>query len=252
MACFVALTGVGTRLVARHFLFPTGGLARVEARAERPVALVARDGVPVHALRFDGASRDGRVAVVFHGNRETIEDNVELAGELVTRGLSVMLVEYRGYGHSEAADPSEEGLYLDAEAALDHLAASGVADDRITLVGRSLGTGVAAEMASRARGTRLVLITPYTSIPDVVTDVMPILPARLLMPDHFDTLSKCARIRVPTLVIHGDRDEVVPFWMGERLVASIAGARLLRVAGGRHGDLFGRSGLLDAIAGFAG
>jgi fermentation-respiration switch protein FrsA (DUF1100 family) len=162
----------------------------------------------------------------------------------------VLLVEYRGYGLSRGAEPSEEGLYDDAEAALDGLAARGVGPDRVVLWGTSLGTGVAAEMARRGRGAALVLVTPYTSLPDVVTDVVPLLPAGLLLPQRFDTLGKTAQIRVPTLVIHGDADEIVPFWMGTRLASAIPGARLLRVAGGRHGDLFlrDRERLLAAIS----
>jgi pimeloyl-ACP methyl ester carboxylesterase len=57
--------------------------------------------------------------------------------------------------------------------------------------------------------------------------------------DHFDTLAKSAEIRVPTIVLHGDADEIVPFWMGQRVAGAIPGARLLRVPGGHHGDLFG-------------
>jgi fermentation-respiration switch protein FrsA (DUF1100 family) len=152
----------------------------------------------------------------------------------------VLLVEYRGYGTSGGPEPTEEGLYLDAEAALDMLASKGVAPEKIVLWGTSLGTGVAAEMARRGRGSRLVLVSPYTSIPDLVTDVVPGVPARLLVADHFDTLAKSAEIRVPTIVLHGDADEIVPFWMGRRIAEAIAGARLLRVPGGHHSDLFGR------------
>ncbi|MFT3770353.1 MAG: alpha/beta hydrolase [Minicystis sp.] len=108
-------------------------------------------------------------------------------------------------------------------------------------------------MARRGRGAALVLVTPYTSIPDVVADAVPLLPAGLLVPHRFATLEKSAAIRVPTLVIHGDADEIVPFWMGHRLAEAIAGAKLLRVAGGRHGDLFARERdrLLGAIGAIA-
>ena len=118
------------------------------------------------------------------------------------------------------------------------------------LWGTSLGTGVAAEMARRGRGAALVLVTPYTSIPDVIASAVPLLPAGLLVPDRFDTLSKSSEIRVRTLIIHGDADEIVPFWMGQSLAGSIAGARLLTVAGGHHGDLFlrERDRLLGAIS----
>jgi fermentation-respiration switch protein FrsA (DUF1100 family) len=211
--------------------------------------LVARDGVPVRALELV-APPGARTIVHFHSNRETAESRVGLARSLHGRGFGVLLVEYRGYGASRNSAPSENGLYLDAETALDMLAQRGVGPDRVVLWGTSLGTGVAAEMALRGRGSRLVLVSPYTSIPDIVTGVVPFLPARMLMPDHFDTLAKTAAIRMPTLIIHGDADEIVPFAMGERLAREISGARLVRVSGGHHSDLFASDGerLLSEIA----
>jgi pimeloyl-ACP methyl ester carboxylesterase len=173
--------------------------------------------------------------------------------ELSQYGLGVVLPEYRGYGMVSDASPSEEGLYADAEAVLDNLNARGVASDRIVLCGMSLGTGVAAEMARRGRAAALILLAPFTSLPDVVTDVVPMLPARLLMPDRFDTLGKSPGIHVPTLVVHGAADEVVPEWMGREIAQTISGARFMSVPGAHHGDLFVRDGqrLLREIMNFA-
>jgi fermentation-respiration switch protein FrsA (DUF1100 family) len=244
----------GTRVLSRIYLFPIAevspGAVPVDFVARR---LVARDGVGVNAIELP-APHGARTVVHFHNNRETVEATAGFARALHARGLGVLLVEYRGYGRSAGALPTEEGLYLDAEAALDMLAVRGVTPDRIVLSGTSLGTGVAAEMARRGRGSRLVLVTPYTSIPDLVTDVAPGVPAGFLLADHFDTLSKAAAIHVPTLVIHGDADEIVPFAMGRRIAGAIAGARFIAVPRGRHGDLFALDGprLLDAIAVLAG
>ena len=232
-------------------MFPTRDLpAHGFAVGPAHLAFQARDGTTVHALELS-ADPGGRTIVDFHNNRETIENRLDVATKLHARGFGVLLVEYRGYGSSRGPEPSEEGLYLDAEAALDLLALRGVPAERIVLWGTSLGTGVAAEMARRGRGGALVLISPYTSIPDLVTDVVPGVPARLLLADHFDTLAKSANIRVPTTVVHGDADEIVPFWMGQRIAGAIPGARLVRVRGGHHGDLFGRDGdkLLEALVG---
>src|ERR1035438_7632383 len=164
------------------------------------------------------------------------------------------LEEYRGWGFAREASPSEDGLYADAEAALEALDERGTGPERVVLWGTSLGTGVAAEMARRERGARLVLVSPYTSIPGLVTAVARLVPAGLLVADHFDTLSKAAGILIPTLVIHGDSDEIVPYWMGERLTDAIAHARLVTVAGGHHGDLFEREGerLLSEVAALGG
>lgn len=242
----------GARLVARSYVFPA---AKTQA-AKFPedfarYSLVARDGVQVHAIGLE-APAGARTVVHFHNNRETIAASVALARAIHARGLGVLLVEYRGYGVSRDGAPTEAGLYLDAECALDMLAHRGIEAERIVLWGTSLGTGIAAEMARRGRGGRLVLVTPFTSIPGLVTDVVPFVPARLLVPDRFDTLAKADEIHVPTLIIHGDADEIVPLWMGERIARAIRGARLVRIAGARHGDLFARDGerLLSAIAAF--
>jgi uncharacterized protein len=245
-----ALTAtLAARASSRRFLFPVHDLPAPTAAPADVVErrFVARDGASVRALELTGPA-GARVVVDFHNNRETIERRVELARALRARGLGVLLVEYRGYGASPGS-PSEDGLYLDAEAALDALEATGVGPDRVVLAGTSLGTGVAAEMARRGRGDRLVLVTPYTSIPDLVTNAVPVAPGGLLVRDHFDTLTKAPHILARTLVIHGDADEIVPFWMGQRVATAIRGARLVRVAGGRHGDLFARAGgrLVDEI-----
>jgi fermentation-respiration switch protein FrsA (DUF1100 family) len=230
------------RLSSRRWIFPVHevGAAPLASDVTRH-AFPARDGTLVHALELE--ARDGAHTVVyFHNNRETAESRLDLAETLHRRGLGVLLVEYRGYGASHGTRPSEEGLYLDAEAALDMLARRGVSADRIVLWGTSLGTGVAAEMARRGRGARLILFTPYTSIPDLVTDRVPFVPGRIVVADHFDTLMKATEIAVPTVIVHGDADEIVPFWMGEQIARVVRGARLVRVPGGHHGDLFARGG----------
>ena len=241
--------GLASRVVARRFLFHAQDLRAAAPSGLVEQRVVARDGEPVHVLEL-GVAGASRVVVHFHNNREMAEDSAGIARELVARGLGVVLVEYRGYGASSAGSPTEDGLYADAEAALDLLASRGIGPERIILWGTSLGTGVAAEMARRGRGGRLVLVTPYTSIPDLVTDVAPFVPAGVLVPDHFDTLAKAGAIGIPTVVVHGDADEIVPFRMGERIAGAIHGARLLRVIGGRHGDLWSRAhaSLLEAIS----
>jgi pimeloyl-ACP methyl ester carboxylesterase len=251
VACVPAFVGflVLTRAAVVRFLFPgTREVARSIPPSFRVLTTTARDGVVVHALELLGPP-GARTIVHFHNSRDTAADAAELGESLHALGFGVLLVEYRGYGLSRGTVPSEEGLYDDAEAALDLLSARGVPEADVVLWGTSLGTGVAAEMARRGRGGALVLVTPYTSIPDVITAAAPLVPAHALVAHRFETLRKSAEIRIPTLVIHGDADEVVPFWMGDVLARSIARARLLRVSGGHHGDLFlrERDRLLAAI-----
>jgi alpha-beta hydrolase superfamily lysophospholipase len=218
--------------------------------------LRAADGVVVHALDLTAPRDDAPVVVVFHGNGESIGDWGDVAEALAARGLGVTVTEYRGFGVSaEVGSPSEEGLYRDAEAVLDDLAARGIGRDRIILLGQSLGTGVAAEMARREKGRRLVLISPYTAILDLTPKGLP-LPASILLADRFATLAKAPAIHLPTLIFHGDADEEVPFAMGQRLAGAIEGATLHVIPGGHHNDLFQRwlwrREIVEAIAEFAG
>jgi pimeloyl-ACP methyl ester carboxylesterase len=190
--------------------------------------------------------------VHFHGNAETVEQSAFLGRELKKRGMSVVLVEFRGYGRSRGSSPTEEGLYLDAAAILDLLATRGVGPDRVVLWGQSLGSGVAAEMAKRARGSRLALVAPYTSTVALAARVVPFLPLSLVMVDRFDTLSKAPSITVPTLVVHGDIDDVIPCEEGEKVSKALPHATFLKVPEGRHDNLYKSVSVMNALASHAG
>jgi hypothetical protein len=248
-ACVMLALFLGARALARTYVFPSWKVETAPLPSDaRHVVIEASDGAPVHALAFDGPP-GAPVVVHFHDSRQTVGHNADLGRAFVARGLGAWLVEYRGYGVA-GGETTEDGVYQDAEAVLDHLARAGVPSQRVLLWGASLGTGVAAEMARRGRGAALVLLSPFTSIPDVVSDAAPVVPARLLVGESFDTRAKARDIRVPALVVHGDEDEVVPFWMGETLSRELPSAQLHRVPGGRHGDLLARDGtrILDAAA----
>ena len=242
------------RSIGRHYLFPSQQIpVVVPPSSVEHWALRASDGETVHVLVVPGGKR-GCVVVHFHNNRETMVESLWLARGLAARGLDVVLAEYRGYGLSKAGTaPTEEGLYLDAEATLNELARRGYGAKRVILWGTSLGTGVAAEMARRHRGAGLVLISPYTSIPDLVRERSGVSLPGLLLPDRFDIASKAPAIHIPTLIIHGDADEVVPFSMGTRLARLIVGSTLVQVKAGKHGNLFANGGkpLIDRISSFA-
>jgi alpha-beta hydrolase superfamily lysophospholipase len=215
----------------------------------RLLSLRAADGALVVAAQFPPADDDAHTVVIFHGNGETIGWRVQLAQDLRAHGLGVVLAEYRGYGlASGSGPPNEAGLYRDAAALLDELERQGIGPRRVALMGISLGTGVAAEMTVRGRAASLILVSPYTSVTAMAAGVIPFLPTSLLCPDRFDTLSKAPRIRVPTLVIHGDADEVVPFAMGRQIASSIPRATLRVVHGSHHNDVLENGEIVVAIA----
>ncbi len=245
---------VAARLYYPRLLYPAPRVDRYAPAEARLLTLTSRDGVPVHATEFLG-SKDAPVIVYFHGNGVAMGDVLWMAREFWQRGLGVVVAEYRGYGlsaESPNASPSEAGLYEDAEAVLAALASRGIGSERVALFGESLGTGVAVEMAARGHGASLVLVTPYTSIPEVASRFAFGLPVRVLMSERFDSLAKASRVAIPALLLHGTDDGVVPYSMGMQLAAALPHARLITVQGGHHNDLFLGQGwrFFDEVANF--
>jgi uncharacterized protein len=181
--------------------------------------------------------------VHFHGNGEQLAHQTDLVRVFRAQGLGVFAVEYPGYGLAHTSKATEATIYTAAETALNHLRdVLGVRD--IVLQGQSLGTGVAVEMARRGHGTRLVLLSPYTSMPDMVSTLVPVLGHIVIVLDRFDSASKAPGISMPVLIFHGSGDELIPFRMGQRLAQRFPNATLETVAGAGHNDLFARGGAL--------
>lgn len=199
------------------------------------------------------------VLVYFHGNADQIGNGAAYFGNLFRQrhGLGLFGVEYPGYGLAQPGSTSEASIYEAAEALLRHLVEElGVPSSRIVLFGQSIGCGVAVEMACRGFGSRLVLLAPFTSMSEVSTEIYPFLtPALKVMPfmvlDKFDNKAKAPELRLPTLVVHGSADEIVPFRMGKELAQLIPGAQFLPVQGVGHNDVHERGDILTEIALFA-
>jgi uncharacterized protein len=199
-------------------------------------------GRAVHAL-YAAAPPGEPTLVYFHGNGEQLADVAGLLEEFAARGVGTLGVEYPGYGLGHEGAATEANLYADTERALEHLRELGVSPERTVLVGHSLGSGVAAEMALRGHARRLVLLAPYTSMVDMARIVAWMLPVRLLVRDRYDTLAKAPRIKLPVLILHGAKDDVIPVDMGRRLSMAFARARVEIIPHAGHNDLFAHPGL---------
>jgi fermentation-respiration switch protein FrsA (DUF1100 family) len=193
------------------------------------------DGLHLTAAWVPPRSSADPCLVYFHGNAESAAQNLDLAELNAAHGWGLLLVEYRGYGGMPGS-PTETGLYADAEAALASLTRAGIPASRVILVGRSLGTGVAVEMACRGRGQALVLISAYTSMVEMGRSVAGFL-APLAVADRFDNAAKVGALRLPALVLHGARDEVVPYAMGLEIARRLPGARFVAIPNAGHNDL---------------
>ena len=176
-----------------------------------------------------------------HGARWNLTGSVTRIERWRQLGFSVLAVDYRGFGKSTDVAPSEAYAYEDAEAAWNELARLAPGRQRF-IVGHSLGGAIATELARRhpeARG--LVLEATFTSVRDMI-DQSPwgFLPVGFILTQNFDALAKLPDVRVPVIVVHGTRDSVVPFQMGERLFAAAhEPKRFVRVEGAGHHNLSG-------------
>ena len=241
-AVFVVFALFVLRLFARSVIYPRprvrmpedSELARHAPNA-RLVRYETADGIPLKGI-IVGAGSHGEVRVLFfHGNAESALQNLPLAEELARGGIETFLAEYRGYSGLPGR-PTEAGLSLDGVAALQAFVGVNAKSVPLVLVGRSLGTGVAVELASRRPPRLLILISPYTSLVDMGRSLVgPLAP--VLVPDRFDNLSKIAGLKCPIVIVHGTRDEVVPFEMGRRLAAAGRNVRFIPLEGRTHNDL---------------
>ncbi len=202
------------------------------------VTFATSDGVQLNGWFFPATndSPQGRLAVLFcHGNAGNISHRLELCQALLETGVSVFLFDYRGYGRSEGR-PSEQGTYLDAQAAYHWLAHRGFAGIRIIAYGESLGGGVASEVAMREPLAGLVLQSTFTSIPDVGAELFPWFPVRWLSTIKYNTRARLPHLKTPVLVMHSRADSLIPFHHGERNFASANPPKAFCELKGGHND----------------
>jgi pimeloyl-ACP methyl ester carboxylesterase len=181
----------------------------------------APDGTRLHAWYVEPPP-GGPIVVYFGGNGEGVSWMLGEAGREVPRA-GWLLVDYRGYGASEGS-PSEAALVADALVWYDH-AARELGARRIYLLGRSLGSGVAVQLAAARPVTGLILVTPFDSLVEVAKRHYPFLPVSLLLKHRFDSVTRAPDIRAPLLCMTASRDLIVPPQHAQRLYAAWGGPK---------------------------
>ncbi|WP_338749087.1 alpha/beta hydrolase [Janibacter alittae] len=204
------------------------------------------------------APRGGRTVVYLHGNGSDLASIAPLAELFARHGLGFAAIEYPGYGPAAGQRISQAGILAAAADGLDHLREGGLAAADTLLVGESLGSAVAAHLAADGHlqdgegGGRLVLVSPFISMTAMVRRVVRAFP-RLLVPDRWETDALADRVTVPTLLVHGAQDSLVPPQMSAVLGSVIPDARRVLVEGRDHNTLWeAPSECLDVIVDFAG
>ena len=202
--------------------------------------LTTPDGEKI-VVWYAPAEKGKPTILYFHGNAGEMGDRPLRFNYYHSRGFGVAYVSYRGYGGS-TGQPTEAGLIIDATAAYDWLLAKGIAPASIVLLGESLGSGVAVQIAAAKQVGAVVLNAPYTSTADVGARIYWWLPVRLLMKDQFKSIDFIARVTEPLLVIHGDQDVLIPMEFGKRLFAAANEPKELQIIPG-----FGHEVLFEEI-----
>jgi fermentation-respiration switch protein FrsA (DUF1100 family) len=214
----------------RMIFFPSSQVETTPADLDMPYQNVwlsvaeAGRSQRLHGWWIPAKSPEIGVVLHLHGNAMNVGANVGQASHFHQLGLSVLLIDYRGYGWSEGNFPHEAQVYQDARTAWNYLTQErGVPPEQIILYGHSLGGAIAIHLATHhADAAGLIVQSSFTSIRHMIDRTMRfgVFPIKLLLTQQFDSLSKVPSLQMPILFVHGSADARVPADMSETLYAA--------------------------------
>jgi fermentation-respiration switch protein FrsA (DUF1100 family) len=203
--------------------------------AYEAVSVKTADGEVLRAWRIPAPGAHGQI-IYFHGNGGNLSIWAPILAGLGRRGFAVFAFDYRGYGLS-TGHPSERGLYRDVEAIVAHAAAGAERGAPLIYWGRSLGATMAAYAATVHRPDGIIVEAGFPDVRALVRSSPPLALLSVFSSYRFPTTEYLNRTRVPVLVMHGDRDSVIPFELGRTLFERVAGQKtFVTIAGGDHND----------------
>ncbi len=195
--------------------------------------LITEDDIRILSW-FKAPKKSEKIILYFHGNAGNMTERKDRFEAFANSGFGILAISYRGYAGSEGR-PTESGLIMDAEAALNFLLDLGYSPKDIILYGESLGSGVAVQMATKFNVAAIILESPYSSIASVAQRTYWFVPVAWLLKDGFNSAKFAPKILTPTLIIHGTSDSVVPFKEGQKLFNLIkAPKKFVEVQGADH------------------
>ena len=192
--------------------------------------IVADDGTKI-ATRFWKSSHEKNFILYFHGNYLDLGYLDDFAEKLNVNGYSVLAMDYRGYGLSQG-NATEKNTYQDSQLLYEAALKMGYSSDKILIVGRSIGTGIATELALKNTSKALILISPFVSAYRVMTRI-PLSPL-----DKFANLDKISHVTEPLFIIHGNKDTIIKPWHSELIFEQHKGLKQrFIVDGAGHNDI---------------
>jgi Prolyl oligopeptidase family. len=157
-----------------------------------------------------------KTILFLHGNAGNLDNRIDKLNFLGNMDINFLIIAWRGYS-GNPGKPSETGLYKDALGGIEWLNKKGISNDRIILYGESLGTAITTEIAQNENFAGIILEAPFTSMVDMGQKIYPIFPVKFLLKDKYESKNKIKNIKSPILVLHGRKDKIVPFYMGEKI-----------------------------------
>jgi len=192
----------------------------------------------INAIHFKVENTETRKGVIlyFHGNANNLTRWGNIAEYFVEKQYDVLIIDYRTYGKSKGV-LNEDVFYSDAQYCYTYLKKQ-YNESEITLYGRSLGTGIAAFLASKNTPKQLLLESPYYSIADIAKNRFPVYPINLLLKYKFPTNKILPDVDCPVTIFHGTEDLVVPYSSGKKLYKlGLDNVELISIDGGGHNNL---------------
>ena len=166
-----------------------------------------------------------KTLLFFHGNAGNLQNRIYKLNDISKLDLNYLIIAYRGFSGNKG-EPNEIGLYKDSEVAKKWLNNIGVSDKDIILYGESLGTAVAVDLASKHNFAGIILESPFTSMVKLSKIYYPYLPVKILLKDKYESIKKIDKINFPKMVMHGDKDKIVPFSMGKEMFEKFSEPKL--------------------------
>ena len=180
------------------------------------VKIRTKDNIELLGWYHNKNIEDYKTILFLHGNAGALENRIHKINHFNDMNLNFLLLAWRGFSGNKGK-PTEQGLYKDARSAIKWLKEKGILEENIIIYGESLGTGVATEIAQNKNFAGVILESPFTSMIEAGKTKYPFFPVRLLLKDKYESDKKIKKIKSPILIMHGEVDRIVPFWMGEKM-----------------------------------
>ena len=182
----------------------------------KEVKVITDDNIDLLGWYHEKDIKKNKTILFFHGNAGSLENRIHKLNHFRDMNVNFLIIAWRGFSGNKGK-PSEKGLYEDGKSAINWLVNKGVKHENIILYGESLGTGVATHLAQNKKFAGIILETPFTSMIDAAKNFYPYIPVGLLLKDKFDNKSKIINVNSPILIMHGEADQIVPFFMGKKM-----------------------------------